>query len=226
MSMCLYLKSGSELELARLAKNGDALANLGMPGSGGGGLGSLPDPDQLLKLAAGRMEEMTRRHGPQVAEQMKAAIEDYRQKLAALKATKPDGSTKTAATGRPKGKVLDLHKSWHLLHYLFTGSAGETAPPGGLLLSGGKEIGEDLGYGPARLLKPSETKIFAAFLATLSLDQLNQRLDLNQMAKLELYAVSPNADELQEEIALYFPKLKDYVEKAAARGDGLLIWLS
>jgi hypothetical protein len=54
---------------------------------------------------------------------------------------------------RARAPVFRL-KAWHGVHYLLCGEV----EPGGALLSqailGGAEIGEDLGYGPARYLTP------------------------------------------------------------------------
>src|SRR5579871_4905619 len=63
----------------------------------------------------------------------------------------------------PLEKPLDLHKSWHLLHYLFTGEVGPAESPGGMLM-GGEELGEDIGYGPPRLHEAEATRAFGAFL--------------------------------------------------------------
>ncbi|NUR82053.1 MAG: DUF1877 family protein [Terrabacter sp.] len=52
---------------------------------------------------------------------------------------------------------LDLDKSWHGIHFLLTGtdwSAGDAGAAGGAIL-GGRPVGEDDGYGPARLLEPA-----------------------------------------------------------------------
>ena len=47
------------------------------------------------------------------------------------------------------GTALELDKSWHVLHFLFTGHPSHGPMPAAALLSGGREIGDDLGYGPA-----------------------------------------------------------------------------
>ena len=55
------------------------------------------------------------------------------------------------------GGELDLDKAWHGIHFLLTGSAWEGEEPLCYLLAGGQEVGdEDVGYGPARVLRPRE----------------------------------------------------------------------
>jgi hypothetical protein len=118
--------------------------------------------------------------------------------------------------------TLDLDKSWHVLHYLLTGSAWDGPMPAAALLSGGREVGEDLGYGPARALNAQETKAFAQFLSTQSESQLVKKIDVAKMEQLEIYAADQDSG---EDVEHYFPQLKSYVADAAAKGQGLLIWM-
>ena len=118
--------------------------------------------------------------------------------------------------------ALALDKSWHVLHYLFTGSAWDGAMPAGALLTGGREVGEDLGYGPARVLTAQETKAFAQFLASQSETALVKKIDVPTMEQLEIYAAD---DDSGEDVEHYFPQLKSYVADAATKGNGLVIWM-
>lgn len=129
--------------------------------------------------------------------------------------------------------VCDLHKSWQIFHFAFTGTAWEGDMPAATLLAG-DEVGDDLGYGPARVITVAETAAFARFLAGLDVEAVMERLDLPKMRKLDIYCVAdePNADdeadmmELVDDIEHYFPELQAYVADAARRGEGLLIWMS
>src|SRR3712207_3831611 len=56
---------------------------------------------------------------------------------------------------------IDLDKAWHGIHFLLTGTAWEGQEPLCYLLVGGEYIGdEDVGYGPARVLRPHEVADF------------------------------------------------------------------
>lgn len=68
-------------------------------------------------------------------------------------------------TWRPRtdDDEVDLDKSWHGLHFLFTGTAWEGEEPACFLVLGGEGIGNDVGYGPARVLMPDDVGRFAAF---------------------------------------------------------------
>ena len=136
-----------------------------------------------------------------------------------------------APDGPPAGRppVADLHKSWHMFHFLFTGNASGGTPPASLLLDGGEEVGEDLGYGPARLLDPATTAALAGFVAPLTVDALKRRLDGPRMAALSIYPAFDATDAAQEygdDVEHYFPLLRDHLAAAAAGREATLVWLS
>lgn len=127
---------------------------------------------------------------------------------------------------------LELDKSWHVLHYVFSGGVGGEALPAGALFAG-DEVGPDVGYGPARLLGEDAVRQFSDFLGALSVESLEQRIDLGRMTQLGIYGTPfgqwPAAvyeRELREWVGATFPPLKAYVGKMAQLGYGLLIWLS
>jgi hypothetical protein len=119
--------------------------------------------------------------------------------------------------------VLTLDKSWHSLHYLLTGSAEPSDSALGRAILGGKEIGPDLGYGPARLLTPSEVQEVASALADVSSETLTERFDLDKMIASEIYACR---DEGELGLALeYYGRLKPFYAESAARGSAILLYL-
>lgn len=130
----------------------------------------------------------------------------------------------------PFEEVLDLDKSWNILHYLFTGHSDAASAPGDALLSG-EPIGRDLGYGPLRAHDVAETRAFRDFLEPLTTERLVGRMDFKQMASLRVYPIDAvpypaNAQAWRTDIARAFQQLRAYVQGAADKGEGLLIWLS
>ena len=134
------------------------------------------------------------------------------------------------------GKIeapLDLDKSWHILHYTFTGDIGPVGSPGDALMAG-EDLGSDIsGYGPPRLLDPDGTKRFAEFLQRLDLETLQNRANREAMMAAGVYALpmGPGAETefeigVRREISSYFPLLRDYVLEAARKGNGLFMWLT
>lgn len=122
---------------------------------------------------------------------------------------------------------LDVDKAWHAIHFLLTGSAWEGEPPLNFVASGGAELGEDLGYGPARALAGSEVRDLAAALERLPVDTLMQRFDAAALADAEIYpdiwARSEEEDDTRGWIAETYAELRTFVIAGAAKGEALLM---
>lgn len=119
--------------------------------------------------------------------------------------------------------VLELDKSWHTLHYLITGSAEPTDSALGRAILGGKEIGPDLGYGPARLLTAPEVQETARALSQVSPADLTQRFDLTKMSAAGIHACH---DDGELALALeYFERLKPFYAESAVRGSAMLSYI-
>jgi uncharacterized protein DUF1877 len=174
-------------------------------------------------------------------EHFKALPPDQRQKLdtqraqfeasPAVKEREAKAREKIIAL-EPLAPVLCLEKSWHILHYLLTGHIGPANAPGDLLLTG-EGLGEDLGYGPVRFHAPPEARAFDVFLQTQDVSHLQARIDLRDMRLANVYALpfgkepdDLHESELRNEVARFFPLLRDYVHKVSDLSDGLLVWIS
>jgi hypothetical protein len=132
----------------------------------------------------------------------------------------------------PFEQPLNLEKSWHMLHYLFTGDVLPAQSPGDALLTG-QDLGDDVGYGPARLQNEKVTQDFARFLQTLDEAVLQEAVNYREMSRAGVYATpgGPGSDaeyeaELRAEVASYFPRLRNYLVKITEKQGGLLIWVS
>jgi hypothetical protein len=193
-------------------------------------LAMLAEDEHMTAVSA----EMVNRMRPEQREAAQAQQRAFEQSPAAKQFQAR--MTEARAQIEPLGRfepALDLEKSWHMLHYLFTGHVDDSAAPGNALLTG-EEIGEDVGYGPCRLHDRADTADFASFLKTLELANLQQRVNYAEMVRLQVYAMpmgGPGSDadlesELRAEVAVYFPRLRDYVSASAERQGGLLTWVS
>lgn len=101
------------------------------------------------------------------------------------------------------------------------------------MLLTGQDLGEDVGYGPARLHDSAASHSFSQFLETQDLASLQRRVNFKEMTQLSLYGVpfgrGPESEyetELRNEVALYFPLLRDYVRVMSEKANGLLFWNS
>jgi hypothetical protein len=121
------------------------------------------------------------------------------------------------------GPELDLDKSWHGLHYLLTGTGWDLGDgAAGAAVLGGDEIGEDGGYGPARLVRPEAVQAVADALDAVDVERLRARFDPDAMAAAEIY---PHGWEAGGDSYLvsYFAQLRGFYRNAAAGGQAILL---
>jgi hypothetical protein len=127
------------------------------------------------------------------------------------------------------GLPISLDKDWHLLHFALTGSADQVPGPAGDAILGGEEIGEDLGYGPARLLSGDAVRAVAAHLDRLGAAGIVGGLDLTAIPD-EVYsadfAAEEDPDEVIEELEGMAEALVAFYRSAAAEGKAVVIWLA
>lgn len=242
MSMNFYIQSGAESELAQLAGEGvlSAITIQAVRGRAGVPAESVRAAVASLDLGEEAFEAQFRAYEDSVSKkgflarlfhrftrkELKASIVAQRQAmLDEIEGVDDD------IFGGDAPEVLELHKSWQMLHFLFTGTAWDGPAPANTLLKGGREVGDDLGYGPARIVSAREASAFAAFLAPLQADALRRKLDVRKMAALDIYCADDPSDEgavseLEDDLEHYFPALQHYVQAAAARRDGLALWMS
>jgi hypothetical protein len=186
-----------------------------------------------IDLLRSHLDELTKRMTPEQRAQFDARQAQFAASPAAKQADASVADARAALVPLgPIDKALSLEKSWHMLHYLFTGHAGTGHAPGDLLLSG-EELGEDRGYGPARLHDETKTREFSRFLEGQDLARLRARTDFDEMDRAGvLYGLKQGLGSeaerqmLHEEIGLYFQLLRDYVRATAEKGDGLMVWIS
>lgn len=134
---------------------------------------------------------------------------------------------KSAAAGTDK--LLNIDKLWHGLHWLLCENAWSGPEPLTHAIIGGNDIGEDRGYGPARLVDTSMVTEVAAALGDLDHEALRRRFDPNAMAAAQLYPLQGRwADEpgIIDELLDAFDKLRTFFVAAAHCGDAVLIWLT
>jgi len=78
--------------------------------------------------------------------------------------------------GEPENSI-DVDKSWHGIHFVLTGRSDGGEGPLAMAVLGGDEVGDDVGYGPARFLAPGQVKEVAAALETLTIDDFKARFN-------------------------------------------------
>jgi hypothetical protein len=120
---------------------------------------------------------------------------------------------------------LDVDKSWHGIHFLLTDSPAAGEPPLQWVVFAPTQIGEDVGYGPARVLMPEEVMAANKALASITTDKLKRKCDWQLMNDSEIYPQGWCAGD-EDYIAENFAHLKKFYESAARRRMGIVQWLS
>ena len=122
---------------------------------------------------------------------------------------------------------LDVDKAWHAIHFLLTGTAWEGDPPLNFVAIGGTELGDDLGYGPARSLTSDEVRNLAAALKDIPTATLLQRFDPEALESAEIYPDIWDRPEEEDDtrgyVSEYYEELRSFVLEAAAQGEALLL---
>jgi hypothetical protein len=122
--------------------------------------------------------------------------------------------------------MLDLHKYWHALHWLLCQDAKGGPEPLKHAILGGRPVGEDLGYGPARLLDAKIVIKVATSLATLDETDLRRRFEPRTMVKAKIYCVDADDDAMVDLLLYAFRKVRDLFAVAATRRAAVLLWLT
>lgn len=124
------------------------------------------------------------------------------------------------------GEHLDLHKDWHVLHATICGTGDDAPAPAGDVVLGGDEVGDDLGYGPARLLPPERVAAAAAFLAELGPDGIVARFRPRSLGEDVYGADFATERGFGEELRVRAEQVCRFYAGAAGRGAAVLRWIA
>ena len=233
MSMIGKLRQLSEFELARFKKNpGEMVRTLA------GSAAFSADPQVYLHLRETFQQSPVVQKMMELSKQGKAPTRELQLELQQqmMQFMKESAGLRKAAMGKPESppqseppaglKELDLHKSWHCLHYLFTGKVeGSDGSALGDAILGGTEIGgpaADTGYGPPRALSPAQVKKVAEALDAFPIEQKAKTYDAAAAERAGIYVAQHDPQELQD----YFTELRNFYEDAASEGNAVLLWIS
>jgi len=116
---------------------------------------------------------------------------------------------------------LDLYKSWNALDVLLNdGECGAEADA----VMGGTAIGEDLGFGPARMLDDHEVTKVSDALANITRSDFEKRFDVEKMQ--DIYAF--HAEDAEDEwpvLSELFDEMKTFYATAAEQSCGMILYL-
>lgn len=129
---------------------------------------------------------------------------------------------------RGADRALDVDKTWHLIHFLLNGDPwlGDW-PLFGAVLGGTEVSDEEVGYGPARYLRPAEVADVAAALDPITPEVLWSRFDAAAAESAEIYPVPwAGGTDDQAYVTEYYAHLRAFFAAAARSGDAVLLYLN
>lgn len=123
--------------------------------------------------------------------------------------------------------TFELEQAWHILHFLLSAGNAEGPWPMAFLMSGGVEVGPDLGYGAARLISPAHTREITAFLGAVSFGMLEAAYIPETIKAAEIYW-RPSSDAVEQRQQLddlwrVLEELRAFCEAASEGGDAILV---
>jgi hypothetical protein len=130
-------------------------------------------------------------------------------------------------TDEPLKNYLYIDKTWHCIHFLLTGKVWDKGGILGNVIMGGEEIGDDLGYGPARYLSPIEVKETSDALELVKESDLKSKFNPDEIMKKEIYPFYSRCDNEDLDYVLpCFQDLKRFYKNCAENGNAMLIYIN
>jgi hypothetical protein len=120
------------------------------------------------------------------------------------------------------GKYFSLDKAWHALQFMLNGHPSEGTGPLFDAILGGTEVGEDMGYGPSRVLTPDEVRAVAVALNKVDRTELKKKFDPKAFKKNDIYVGDWDFKELNARLK----DLTTFFEEAAENGNAMLLTIS
>ncbi len=123
---------------------------------------------------------------------------------------------------------LQIGKSWHGLHFLLAGKPYDGELPLCNAVLGGREIGEDLGYGVMRYLMPEQVREVAEALAEIEEPNLRSRFDPAAFVQANIYPRGWEGSDQSSEDYFWeaFVHVRTFFTDAAYFGDVMLLYIS
>jgi len=120
----------------------------------------------------------------------------------------------------------DLDKNWHTIHYLLTGEPEPDSSALGSAILGGEEVGEDLGYGPARLITPEKVAEISTALGGVNLSEKYDQINKDDPGLAQLYCSFKFTDGEKEHLNSFFTELIKMYAEAAKNENAVVAYLA
>jgi hypothetical protein len=138
--------------------------------------------------------------------------------------------TEKLGGAREAGDEVDLDKSWHLMHFLLTGSADPTDDEESFLIGDWPAIGDvEIGWGQAWAIDSAGMRRIDETLKRINEAELFARFDTREMAAQDVYLGDTFEGDEEggcEYVLEYLLILRNFVSEAARRGCGAIGYLT
>ena len=123
--------------------------------------------------------------------------------------------------------IIDIDKAWHAIHFTLNGSEWEGSEPYFKVVLGGTPISdEDVGYGPARSLSPSEVKGVALALEEIDEKSFRSKFDPKELKKNDIYPqIWDEGEELLDYIADNYNEVRETFKDASINNQAMILFL-
>ena len=167
------------------------------------------------RLAAAGINTDAMTAGGKDADALLKLMRERGQALAAMVGSQQ--SPKAPGSGKAgQGAKISLDKAWHGVHYLLCGEIEPGSALPSQAVMGGVEVGEDLGYGPARYFEADEVRAIAQALSGASLEaEMIARFDPAKMTSLGIYPGGWKAGDV-DWLMKEFRSLRKFYDDASA----------
>lgn len=198
----------------------DAVLDFGsqdVPGAPG-----VPLPAELLEMLKGMPTEM--------AEQLKQSIGATLSGTFGAEGVRDrEAEAEIAAQGiTPSdfGEPVCILKAWHGLHFLLAGTTSEQIEGAGSAVLGGEELGDDLGYGPVRVLGEDQVAAIAAALELVTPEVLLDTYDAEAMEAAQIYPGGWGESENRDWLVEALQEVREYYLRARDSRMAMLLYMT
>lgn len=123
-------------------------------------------------------------------------------------------------------EYVDIDKAWHAIHYILCGQSWEGEVPYFNAVLGGTEINdEDVGYGPARYLTPSEVKEVYEAIKNITEEEFKSKFDYEELLDNDIYPQF-DSDEDADYVWGYFEDVQEIFKRASLKGKYMLLFIN
>jgi uncharacterized protein DUF1877 len=121
-----------------------------------------------------------------------------------------------------------LHKAWHAIHFVLTGSRLGGDEPLNFLVDEGTPVGEvDVGYGPARVLSSAQVRQIAAALAKITPEDVARKVDLATLDRETIYPGHWQRNGIGVDyVVSNYKDLRDLMARLAEQGLGAVLYIN